>query len=383
MHEAIDVAAWRQQKRTELLAARVAIAPEDRTRWNERITQLLQGGFPLLQHMLIGFCWPYKGEPDARFAIHWFRQRGAGSALPVVVSKNAPLEFRRWWPGMPTSPGVFGLPVPQGSKVVVPDAVLVPPVGFGAQGYRLGYGGGYFDRTLASLPVKPLTIGICYEVSRLATIHPQPHDVPMDFIVTEKGVHHVAEGRLQLVEELSTVAALAQQIHAQRHPRFGNSAASAPDAQVADPASSAQAPLPGVMSRQELSALLNTLLEAERAGAKVLSAYLDELPRDDDAWGHLLRIQRDEARNCAVLTGLLLHIGGEPSKATGEFARKALALQGWPQRLEFLNRGQAWVARRIGAALPSIADTRVHDALRVMHESHLANITLCDTLKVA
>lgn len=91
--------------------------------------------------------------------------------------------------GCVTRPGVFDLPVPIEGEVVVPDAVLVPPVGFDRLGYRLGYGGGYFDRTLAALSPRPIAIALAREVSRIETIHPQPHDVPMDFIVTETGIH--------------------------------------------------------------------------------------------------------------------------------------------------------------------------------------------------
>jgi 5-formyltetrahydrofolate cyclo-ligase len=78
--------------------------------------------------------------------------------------------------------------VPAERQVVSPTALLVPLVGFDEQGYRLGYGGGYYDRTLAASKPRPLAIGLGYEFGRLATIHPQPHDAPMDAIVTEAGV---------------------------------------------------------------------------------------------------------------------------------------------------------------------------------------------------
>jgi 5,10-methenyltetrahydrofolate synthetase len=113
------------------------------------------------------------------------------------VERKAPLTFQEWWPGCVTRPGVFDLPVPIEGAVVVPDAVLVPPVGFGARGYRLGYGGGYFDRTLATLSPRPIAIALAREVSRIDTIHPLPHDVPMDFIVTEDGIHHVTPAGLR------------------------------------------------------------------------------------------------------------------------------------------------------------------------------------------
>lgn len=99
------------------------------------------------------------------------------------------LEFRLWWPGAPVRKGAFSLPMPDGTEQVTPDVVVMPPVGFDAHGFRLGYGGGYFDRTLAALDPAPLKVGVAYELSRLATIHPQPHDIPMDYVVTETAVY--------------------------------------------------------------------------------------------------------------------------------------------------------------------------------------------------
>ena len=90
---------------------------------------------------------------------------------------------------MATEPGVLNLPVPQGTEILVPDALLIPPVGFDEGGYRLGYGGGYFDRTLAAMHPQPKKIAVAFEMSRISTIRPQPHDIGMDFVVTELGVY--------------------------------------------------------------------------------------------------------------------------------------------------------------------------------------------------
>jgi 5,10-methenyltetrahydrofolate synthetase len=183
-----DVPAWRKAERARLLALREAIPLEARRAEDARITELLLEAFPQLRAMTIGFYWPFKGEVDPRVAMHRLRTLGARSALPVVIAKGQPLQFRIWAPGTPTEPGVFGLPVPQGTEIVVPDAVFMPPVGFDEGAYRLGYGAGYFDRTLASFSRQPLKIGLAREVSRIPTIHPQPHDIPMDFVVTGEGV---------------------------------------------------------------------------------------------------------------------------------------------------------------------------------------------------
>ncbi len=212
MNPPTDLPAWRKERRAELLTAREAIPLELRRSRNETITQLLSSAFDVLAGSAIGFCWPYKGEPDPRFFLHAMRARGSRTALPVVVAKKQPLKFREWWPGAPTIPGVFDLPIPQGTAVMRPGALLVPPVGFDAQGYRLGYGGGFFDITLAAMTPQPLKIGIAFEISRMPTIHPQPHDIPMDFIVTEQGIAQVLAGRLVAMDDFARVRESAAQL---------------------------------------------------------------------------------------------------------------------------------------------------------------------------
>ena len=135
------------------------------------------------------------------------------------------------------------------------------------------------------------------------------------------------------------------------------------------------------MADEEYGAFLNQLLEAERAGAKLLSAYLDELPLDSAEWQAIRAVQVDEARNCAVLIHLLLAADLTPTAAVGSFYGRGLAIQGWHERLEFLNRGQAWVAKRIAAALAGIPEN-ARTALQAMHESHIANIRSCEALSM-
>jgi hypothetical protein len=117
----------------------------------------------------------------------------------VVVAKASPLQFRKWWPGAPMTRGVYDIPIPDGTELVVPDAAIVPMNGFDHQAYRLGYGGGYFDRTLAVTVPRPLAIGVSFEFARLPTIYPQPHDIAMDFVVTEAGVHAVSNAQLNRI----------------------------------------------------------------------------------------------------------------------------------------------------------------------------------------
>ena len=217
MTMADSIKQWRKARREEILSRRVSVAAEERRAWNEAITEALLEGFPLLQRAVVGFYWPFKGEFDPRFAIHGWRGGGARAALPEVVRKGAPLQFREWWPGVGTSKGVFDLPVPVGTDIVTPQALLIPPIGFDLAGYRLGYGGGYFDRTLAALAPQPLKIGVAFELSRMPSIQPQPHDIPMDFIVTENGIHVVGPAGLELARDRTQVAALANAIAAERN----------------------------------------------------------------------------------------------------------------------------------------------------------------------
>ena len=209
---------WRRARRAELREKRAAVPRGQRDAWAAVITDLLVAGFPMLRTMTVGFYWPFGGEFDPRFAIRRFRESGAVAALPVVIEKREPLQFREWWPGVATVKGVFDLPVPQGTRVLTPQAVLVPPVGFDARGYRLGYGGGYFDRTLAVMTPQPLKIAVAFELSRMETIHPQPHDIPMDFVVTEAGIHCVGPGGLEPPCTPERAAELAAAILARRHP---------------------------------------------------------------------------------------------------------------------------------------------------------------------
>lgn len=134
------------------------------------------------------------------------------------------------------------------------------------------------------------------------------------------------------------------------------------------------------MPTEELIKLLNLLLEAERAGAKVLAEFLKEYPRDTAAWKQLAAVQRDEAQNCAILIDLIRRVNGTASTATGDFLGRALAVETKVARLKFLNRGQQWVARKISEALPKMEQGVVRDTLFAMQESHLLNIKACDAL---
>ncbi len=211
-----DIKLWRNSKRKELLAMRLHANKDARQLWNEHITRLLLQGFPPVSGLAVGFCWPYKDEFDARYVIRNWRMAGMKAALPEVVASKQPLQFRTWWPGAPMTAGVYGIPFPAGTDVVVPDIAIVPMNGFDEQGYRLGYGGGYFDRTLAAAAPRPLAIGVSFEILRLSTIYPQPHDIPMDFVVTEAAIHICKDGQIAKIDPAEARDIAESMLHA-RH----------------------------------------------------------------------------------------------------------------------------------------------------------------------
>ena len=184
-----QVQAWRRNLRRQLIEKREALPRSTLYEYRQRIDFHLQRAFPDLAHEVIAFCWPYKNEYDARHLLAALRRRGAATALPAIVAPGAPLAFRQWRPGVTLEAGPLGIPYPRDAPEIRPDSVLLPVVGFDAAGYRLGYGGGYFDRTLAAMARRPRVIAIGYESLFVPTIHPQPHDIPVDYVVTERGLY--------------------------------------------------------------------------------------------------------------------------------------------------------------------------------------------------
>ena len=180
-----ELKAWRRSERQRLLALRAAARPAERRLWGDEIEATLRALLLERPVMTLGVYWPFQAEFDPRALIDWVIARGFAVALPAVVDKNGPLEYRAWRPGEALVDGVWDIPIPEAREVVVPEAVLAPLVGFDRQCYRLGYGGGYFDRTLAAFSTRPLAIGVGYEVSQIESILPQSFDIPMDVIVTE------------------------------------------------------------------------------------------------------------------------------------------------------------------------------------------------------
>lgn len=189
---------WRKARRAELVDRRVALSDDTIAAHRVAMDAHLRAQFPQLAQGVVAFCWPYKNEYDSRFLLREMRERGAVTVLPVVVAPKTPLIFREWHPGVELAAGVYDIPYPVSSAQRAPDWVLLPMNGFDEAGYRLGYGGGFFDRTLAAAIKKPKVIGVTYEMARMQTIYPQAYDIPMDFVVTERGVYEKSEGGLRL-----------------------------------------------------------------------------------------------------------------------------------------------------------------------------------------
>jgi 5-formyltetrahydrofolate cyclo-ligase len=183
--ESPAVAGWRRSERRRLLELRLALAPAERRAKSLAIERHLRAALVAHPPTTIGVYWPFRGEFDPRPLVEQLVAAGADTALPVVVDRKGPLEYRLWRPGEPLVAGVWDIPVPEARAIVMPEAILAPLVGFDRACYRLGYGGGFFDRTLAASAPRPRAIGVGFELSRIETIHPQAFDIPMDMIVTE------------------------------------------------------------------------------------------------------------------------------------------------------------------------------------------------------
>lgn len=138
----------------------------------------------------IGAYWPIKGEFDALPALFRWSEAEPGRriGLPVIERATRQLRFHVWFPGCPMEDDAYGIPKPKGTEAFEPELLLVPCVGFGPRGMRLGYGGGFYDRTLAALAPRPVSVGVGYAHGYIPWLAAEPHDVPLDAILTEDGV---------------------------------------------------------------------------------------------------------------------------------------------------------------------------------------------------
>lgn len=182
--QARDVARWRKAERARLLAMRMKLAQEYRDAATSRIANGLDRLIPASESTIVSAYFPIRAEPDLR---PWMRSayaRGLRIALPVALAMGHALSFREWHPDVRLARGLWNIPYPAETAEVVPTVLLAPVVGFDSACYRLGYGGGFFDRTLATIAGAPMAIGVGFPEASIPTIYPQPHDIPMNWIVT-------------------------------------------------------------------------------------------------------------------------------------------------------------------------------------------------------
>ncbi len=173
--------------RSSLLKLRRNIAAEQRAQFNLAIGSHIVAWWRVHPVPVLGVYWPIRHEPVLHAAYAELAAAGVQLALPVVIAPDAALQFAAWTPGAPLIKEAFGVSIPAGTIIPLqPQALLIPCVGFTEAGFRLGYGGGFYDRTLAAA-VRPLAIGIAYRCTK-ADFAAAAHDVAMDVIITENGM---------------------------------------------------------------------------------------------------------------------------------------------------------------------------------------------------
>jgi 5-formyltetrahydrofolate cyclo-ligase len=168
----------------------------------QRVAERFGAEGPRLPEGAVVAGYAAKGEElDPQALIETLAGRGIATCLPRLAKPDAPLVFHRWHPGEPRTEGAFGILEPVASApMVTPTILLMPLLGFDRFGTRLGYGGGYYDRTLAALApraisdgkARPLTVGLAFAAQEWETLPKEPHDIPLDWVVTERAAHRFA-----------------------------------------------------------------------------------------------------------------------------------------------------------------------------------------------
>lgn len=183
-----DSSAFRAALRREKLAARLALGTALHAELSARLAGHLDRFLAAQPAQVLAFCAPVRGEFDAGPLVAGLLARGWRAAMPVVVDAGAPMVFRAWAPDCAMATDRHGIPIPRDGPAIDPDILLLPLLAFDPAGYRLGYGGGYFDRTLAARVPRPQAIGVGFELGRVPDIRPQAHDLRLDAVVTEAGL---------------------------------------------------------------------------------------------------------------------------------------------------------------------------------------------------
>jgi 5,10-methenyltetrahydrofolate synthetase len=177
--------------RAKLIAARLALT--DRLERAVQLQKVLRVWLVGRRECSIGTYWPIKGEFDPLPALYrWTEGAPEGVTrrigLPVADRASGQLRFHVWYPGCPMELDAYDIPKPKDTEEFAPEVLVVPCLGFGPGGVRLGYGGGFFDRTLAALTPRPVTVGVGFAHGFLPLLRGGPHDLPLDAMLTEDGV---------------------------------------------------------------------------------------------------------------------------------------------------------------------------------------------------
>ena len=180
--------------RKDLLAQRLNLP--DRLQRADMLQQVMRIWLVGRLDTVIGAYWPIKGEFDPLPALHRWKEDGElidqpqprRIGLPVVNKEHKTMTFHAWYPGCPMEEDAYGIPKPKDTEIITPTLLFAPCVGYGPGGYRLGYGGGFYDRMLATLEPKPFTVGLGYGVGFVPDFEAEPHDMPLDAILNDYGV---------------------------------------------------------------------------------------------------------------------------------------------------------------------------------------------------
>ncbi len=178
----------REALRPKLIAARQALP--DRLERAVQLQSVLRVWLVSRPEKTIGAYWPIKGEFDPLPAMYRWGEGDEARriGLPVVDKAAGSLRFHVWYPGCPMEPDAYDIPKPKGTEVFEPELLLLPCVGYGPGGVRLGYGGGFYERTAAAIRPRPKTVGLCYSNGFLPFLRARPDDLPLDALLTDDGV---------------------------------------------------------------------------------------------------------------------------------------------------------------------------------------------------
>lgn len=185
---------FKKQLRQRLLVQRLSLS--DRLMLSTRLQHVVRMWLLRRNDLVIGAYWPVKGEFDPLPALHRWKEDGElleqpqrrRIGLPVVDKQNKTLRFHVWYPGCCMEEDAFGISKPKDTEIIIPTLLFVPCLGYSTRKYRLGYGGGFYDRTLAKLRPRPHTVGLSFTHGCIAGLKPEPHDIPLDVILNENGL---------------------------------------------------------------------------------------------------------------------------------------------------------------------------------------------------